>query len=307
MSSSNCSERRSGFALVAVLWLLVLLSMISMHISAVSRTEAELTRNLTVAAQAHHAAESGVRWAIWSLTLPPEENWLADSSMHYLELNKTEIGVALQDENGKLDLNHVTYERLVALFEAAEIDEETSTPLIDAIIDWRDADDLKRLNGAEDDDYLEAGLSYGAKDAPYESVDELKQVLGMTPEVYERIGPAFTVYVRRSGVNPLVAPRLVLLALQGVDEDTIDRYIEDRRENYENDLPPPETPPFQGKLISPSLQGVYYTIHTEAVTEQGVKAYRKVIVRRRGAAARVRFELLKSSEKKEPLFFGVEH
>lgn len=306
MSLRNCSSHSFGFALVAVLWLLVLLSLIALQISTVTRTEAQLARNMTLGTQARYAAESGVRWAIWSLTLPREELWLADGSLHSMDLDESRVHVALQDENGKIDLNLVTPEHLAKLFEVAEIDEEIATPVVDAILDWRDEDDLKRLNGAEDEDYLDAGYEYGARDGVFETVEELQKVLGMEDWIYERISPALTVHSLKNGINPLVAPRLVLLSLEGSDEDMVDQYISDRRLNHEDGLPPPETPPFQGKLISPTLQGVYYTIHTEADVGQGAKAFKQVIVRRRSAAANARFDLIRSSEKKEPLLEGLE-
>lgn len=306
MSLKNCSKSPHGFALIAVLWLLILLSLIAMQISSVTRSEAQLARNMTVGSQVQHAAESGVRWAIWSLTLPQEERWLADGSVQKMEFDRTDIAVSLQDENGKIDINMITPAHLAKLFEVAEVDEEIATPLVDAILDWRDEDDLKRLNGAEDEDYLDAGYEYGAKDGIFESVEELQKVLGMEPWIYNAISPALTVYSLKNGINPLVAPRLVLLSLEGADEYIVDQYIEDRRLNHEDRLPPPETPPLQGKFISPSLQGVYYTIYTEAVAGQYGKAFKQVVVRRRSAAANARFDLIKSSEKKEPLFIGLE-
>jgi general secretion pathway protein K len=47
--------------------------------------------------------------------------------------------------------------------------------LVDAILDWRDEDDLHLVNGAEDPDYKAAGLPYGAKDGPFDSLEELQQ------------------------------------------------------------------------------------------------------------------------------------
>lgn len=305
MSLRNYSNKSLGFALIAVLWLLILLSLIAMHTSSISRTEAQLSRNLTVGAQAHQAAESGIRWAIWSLTLPEEERWLADGSLHSMEFYGSTINAALQDEHGKIDLNLVSLDHLARLFEVVEVDEEVATPLIDAILDWRDEDDLKRLNGAEDEDYQAAGLAYGAKDGVFESVEELQKVLGMEPWIYERLKPALTVYSRKSGVNPIVAPRVVLLTLNGADESTVDLYIETRRYNHENGLPH-ENPPFQGNLISHTLQGVYYTIHTEANAKHGVNAYRQAIISRRGVANRGRHFVIRSGNKKEPLIEGLE-
>ena len=65
----------------------------------------------------------------------------------------------------------------------------------------RRKDDLRQLNGAEDPEYDAAGLSYGAKDDRFAVVAELRQVLGMTRDLYDLAAPFLTVYSNRSGVN----------------------------------------------------------------------------------------------------------
>lgn len=295
-----------GFALIAVLWLLVLLSLISMQLSIITRSEAQLAKNMAQGAKARYAAESGVHWAIWSLTLPKQDLWLADGSFHLMEIDGSEVTVSLQDENGKIDLNVVTPEQLGKLLQVVGVDEPTNLLLTDAILDWRDEDSLKRLNGAEDEDYLAGGYQYGAKDDYFSSVYELKKVIGMTDEIFNSIKPALTVHSRKNGINPLVAPRLVLLSLEGADESLVDQYIDDRRQNHEVGLPPPEAPGFHGKLISPNLQGVYYTIHTEALVGQDAKSFKQVVIRRRSTAANTRIELIRSSNLREPLLEGLE-
>ena len=57
-------------------------------------------------------------------------------------------------------------------------------------MDWVDPDDLSQPNGAEIAEYKAAGLSYGPKNAPFDTVSELQQVLGMTYALYEKIEPA---------------------------------------------------------------------------------------------------------------------
>jgi general secretion pathway protein K len=48
--------------------------------------------------------------------------------------------------------------------------------------------------GAEDSDYAAAGLAWGAKDAPFETVTELEQVLGMRPALFRSLAPYVTVH-----------------------------------------------------------------------------------------------------------------
>ena len=84
-----------------------------------------------------------------------------------------------------------------------------------SVQDFRDADDTPRPNGAEDGDYAGAGLPHGAKDAPFEAVEELHQVFGMTRELYAAVAGAVTVHARTRRPDAKVAPPLVIAALRG--------------------------------------------------------------------------------------------
>lgn len=304
MASVRFCKRR-GFALIAVLWLLVLLSMIALYLSAASRSDADLTRQLVNAARSAHATDAGVRWALWRLSLPREDQWLADGTIQLMEFEGAAVRVALEDENGKYDLNQITAEQLMALFDVIGVEEEKGRYLTDAILDWRDEDNLKRLNGAEDEDYLAAGLDYGARDALFEEVAEVRQVLGMDQQTYRMLAPALTVHSRKQGINAWVAPRIVLLSLPGASEAMVDDYIAARRFNHQEGLPPPPNPPLEAQLISPTLQGVYYTIHTDAKFGEDSVSGLKMLIRRRGNAPTTHFDLLTISYEKELLFSGA--
>jgi len=82
----------------------------------------------------------------------------------------------LIDEGSKLNLNTVTQEMLEQL-------PGMTADLAAAIIDWRDTDDTVTLGGAETDTYQRNRPAYRCKNGPFESVDELRLVNGMTLEV----------------------------------------------------------------------------------------------------------------------------
>jgi len=73
------------------------------------------------------------------------------------------------------------------------------------------------LEGAASGEYAADGRDYHPRGGPFQSVDELKLVLGMTPALYERLAPAVTVFSGRSKVNLTTAPKEVLMALAGQD------------------------------------------------------------------------------------------
>lgn len=262
-SRMNTSQR--GIALVSVLWVLILLTLMATSLSLNSRSQAQQSRNLTHAAQVRHAADAGVQLALLVLSQPQDRQpWLADGSPNLIQLDDIDIRVALFNESGRIDLNAAGPELLDGLLATAGLDDGLRAQLVDAIMDWRDGDDLRRLNGAEVDDYLAAGLDYAPGNAPFQAVDEVLRVLGMSPEIYRRIRHSLTIRNPRNAINPLYAPRQVLLALPGADEATVDQFIEDRRRCHEEGQPPPATNIFPRQFLSGGAPGVNYTIHTEA-------------------------------------------
>jgi general secretion pathway protein K len=208
---SRSSEK--GVALVAVLWVVALLSMMAAVFGAETRTETELARNLAENAQAEALADAGIYRAIAMLLDPDQNRWpRADGTPYRWSLAGGEVLVSIQDEAGKVDLNAAPDGLLQGLFISLGVAPDAASTLVDRIHDFTDREHIKRLNGAEDEDYRRAGVGYGAKHAPFDSVAELEQVLGMTHELFRRVEPFVTVYTGLTGINPLTASREVRAA-----------------------------------------------------------------------------------------------
>jgi general secretion pathway protein K len=62
-----------------------------------------------------------------------------------------------------------------------------------AILDWRTSGGNPRVNGAKAPEYRAAGLTYGPPGTPFQNVAELADVLGMTPNLFERLAPHLTI------------------------------------------------------------------------------------------------------------------
>lgn len=279
-----------AIALVSVLWVLMLLSLIVVNISATSRIELKRSANLVEAARVRQVTDAAVNWALWSLMQPNTANWLADGSWRLLELDEVQVQVAITDEHGKIDLNNANPLLLQGLFEAVGIEGVEAQALSDAIQDWRDTDLLKRLYGAENEEYKAAGLS-GPADRPFERLEELKQVLGMTPELYEKVRPALTLNSNHGGINPLVASRLALMALPGVSEAAAEQYIKERRRSYEQGMTPPTFTGVLPQLLTSNVPGVGYAIDTVVHKANRVVSRQRIVIRRRGGMG-TRFEIL---------------
>lgn len=83
------------------------------------------------------------------------------------------------------------------------------------LIAWRDPSDSKITGGAQARDYRAAGLAYGAKNANFDSVEELRQVMGFSLEQYRILAPNLTVHGASASPRDLtLAPPLARAALE---------------------------------------------------------------------------------------------
>lgn len=208
-----------GVVLIAALWLLVLLGVVASGLIDLARSERRIARNIVAEAEVKALAEAAVTQAILVLLDPDlQRRWPLDGTWKIANYIGRPIEVAIQDELGRIDLNTASDDLLKGLFRSAGLREIEADAAVDRVIDWRDGDDLKRLHGAEREDYVERSRPYSPRNAAFESVEELGQVLGITPELLRRIAPALTVFSRRTTIDMTTAPRAALLALPGVDE-----------------------------------------------------------------------------------------
>jgi general secretion pathway protein K len=225
------SARQRGIALVIVLWITILLATIALGMSQDSRTQTLLTRNQIAMAKARALADGAVERAMYEQLMPPspEKVWFPNGAVHSWEEDGAKLAVSLAYESGRIDMN-VAREPLLKglLTSSAGLKPEDADRLVDAIMDWRDPDDAKRLNGAEAPEYRAAGRNYVPANANFETIEELQRVLGMTPEIYAKIADLITVHSRQPGIDPASASRSVLLAIPNITPEIIDAFIQQR-------------------------------------------------------------------------------
>lgn len=265
-----------GVALVSVLWVITLLTIVAGTLSVDIKSETRLIQNLVASAQARHSAEAGIQLALLTLLRDRRTERRLDGMLHERDLGKAVVRYTITDEAGKIDLNASTTVLLHGLFKTAGLMDWERDSLVDAILDWRDTDSLVRVNGAEDDTYLAQGLPYGTKDAGFDSVDELQLVMGVSPQLYKKVSDVLTVYSRQPGINPAAAPRQVLLAIPGMNAETVENYLNLRDQHRVAGLPPPSLPLVDSQYIAD--RGEIFSVHAEARLQSGVTSHVTAIV-----------------------------
>ncbi len=194
--------------------MLALLTVMVTSYGMVTRVDARLTARQVQAGKARALAEAGVWLAVGELLKPAAGRaWRGEHSLKY---GAGQVHIQVRDEAGKVDLNTARAGLLRTLLRSAGMTGERGEAMLHAILDWRDRDDVRRRLGAEDAAYRERGLDYGAKNGPFNSIEELRLVAGMAEDIFQKLAPALTVYSHRPGINLKAAPPAAAAALAGL-------------------------------------------------------------------------------------------
>jgi general secretion pathway protein K len=297
MTSSAAGAPR-GFALVAVLLVLALLSVIGAEFAFSMRLEASMVRSFRDGIVATHLAEAAVEQAMREILTDAQQiGTLEDGVLTFfrsplqplprlprdaVKLGAGEFSYRISDEDARLNVNRANTAVLDRLLTVLGLEKRLRDTIIDSLQDWRDPNELHRANGAESEDtYLNRPVPYRAKNAALDSVAELIQIKGVTPKLMDgedgRPGLAAFVTVRgQSQVNVNTAPREVLKAL-GVSDAQFSRIEQTRR------LGPYTT--LQGLNIggvSPAT--ITFRIDAQGIVDGQVRARLTAIVQKRPGA-----------------------
>jgi general secretion pathway protein K len=250
---SEGSDTQTGIALLIVLWILTILMVVVLSFSYLIKTEMLATLSFKGGMERKLLAEGGVERGIMELfyrnvyknqtvELEGREVWRVDGTSHTGQVGDGFYTTRIIDESGKVDINTVSEVLLKNLVVNAGIQAEEADVVVDSIMDWKDPDDLHRLHGAESDYYMSLANPYEAKNARFDSLEELLLVKGVTPEILygsnEKKGIInfLTVHSKRNTVNVNAAPKEVLLAVPGITPELADAIISYREGKEIQDL-----------------------------------------------------------------------
>jgi hypothetical protein len=264
-------RRQSGAALLMVLWTFAVISVLAGEFARAMREEAQSTLNYKNETIAHYAAIAGFNEAVLAIVAHNGKVDAAESDAtgeHELDDQKKEDkgkatarrlllgrgdwvdgtfdGQAYQvrvfDETGKISLNAEALDEtnLPIILQNLGIDEDTANVVSDSILDWRDDNDAHRTNGAEDDYYESLDRPYPAKDGPFDAVEELLLVRGVTREMFygdaefPGLREVFTTVHSSSRLNVTAVSPAVEIALCG------ERLLDEEQQKEDDPFGPAE-------------------------------------------------------------------
>ena len=262
-------KSQNGIALVLVLWVLLLLTIITGSFSLMARMDRLEAHALLSGTQARLSAEAAINLAVLALRDPEDETrMIADGRLYQQELDGILIEVSATDERGKLDINATDELTMINMFSGHGVELADAELLAAAVMDWRDEDELERVNGAEEDAYFAAGLGVGPANRPFMMTEELLQVIGMSYELYRKMEPGITVFSRAGQPDPAFAPVEALMALPDITREEAQNFVAERNALMPGESLGAELP--SGVVVMEQGRGVTYSIQARATMPNGV-------------------------------------
>ena len=223
-----------GSVLVMVLWVLALLTMIVAYYASQVKIMRNAAQYVFATTQGREAAMSILRLVATHFQEAPLEASGGDEAQsdgaitiypnkrYITNLAGMEISFSVENEAGKIDLNRVDEGLLrdFLRYLLGEVDPIKADTIVDGILDWKDGDKLARINGAEDNVYMEKVPPYHTANRPFKTISELRLINGVTDRIF--FGPLegpnvpegwkgglldlFTIYNGTNSVNTDYAP-----------------------------------------------------------------------------------------------------
>lgn len=223
LKASKRSEH--GYALILVLWSLTLLSLIAAMLISQNRIASRLEANAWHRLQAEVAADAATVRGVLMLYDPETHRAgaLYGAAIPF-QFEGADVEIAIQDEFGKIDLNAASGDLLRALLVAAAYSPAGADVTANRIVEWRNANG-RRPKDVIEQEYRQAGLAYAPRGLPFQSKDELKLVLGVTSEGFEKLVPAITVFSQSGAIDPSKASEIVLRAAPSLSAAAVNNIL----------------------------------------------------------------------------------
>ncbi len=243
---------QKGSILIFSLWIVALLTVFVVQIGMRIRQRVTVLSRIETTASLRHVAASGVKKALSTLKLDFEKNNQVYTAYgkHFRHNNDSKFsnivlptgtarvfyksseglsgGSAMRfgfvDEERKLNINTAEHSEIQRLIESVtEADVDKATDIANAIVSWREIGDVELIGFYSDDYYAQLPYPYEPRKIPFELIDELRLLRGVTEDIFQALFPYVTVYGNgKVNINTVSVP--VLRAL-GLDDAVIDKLV----------------------------------------------------------------------------------
>jgi len=227
-TNTQPANNQNGFVLVAVLWIVVVISLLVMTFTTSVRTGLAVTRTEHAMAQVHAIADAGIELAIAHLQPTDPARWQPDGRTYRMRFAGARLKLQIHDANGRLDINYAGDEQLLIVLQRATGSIGLGRALHAFIMAQR-----KLVSRSAKQPANKPGTPSPREQTrplAFHDLGKLLEVPGMSVAILARLRRILTVYSSGKGINVKTAPAELLRLLPGVTEQQVARLVELRRQ-----------------------------------------------------------------------------
>lgn len=245
---------QKGIALLIVLMVTTVMTVLILDLHQSVRINFYIASNLADGVKASYLVRSGVQVAAGALLSDRQDNsvdslhedwydFLGKLGMPGMPVGDGTVIMEINDEAGRFNLNAMVGKRgnqrkqMVDIFRKLLEGEELDPDLANAVVDWIDADEETLDEGGAEDQVYGYEAMDGAvvsKNSPFDSLQEVRLVAGITDEVWQKLEPLVTIYgtvqMNLNTAEKKVMKAVLLMADEKADTSIIDKIVEWREQ-----------------------------------------------------------------------------
>jgi general secretion pathway protein K len=287
---------QGGVALITALLVVSLATVIAVAMATRQHIDVRLTGNLIHGEQAYAYALGAEAWAQVILRRDStqsdhdslDEDWA--TALPPLPVEGGQVSGRIEDLQGRFNLNNLAIkddknsDADVAYFRRLLEILKLDPALMDALLDWMDADiNVRFPNGAEDENYLLSPIPYRAANRMLVDPSELRLVKGFDADAVRLLEPYVTALPQRTRINVNTASPVVLLALnKDFTQSDVEAMIAGRGEKgYATVQAFMGQDALAGRKLDESIdvKSNYFLVHTDVIVGQAQTHLQSLLVR----------------------------
>lgn len=236
--------RQRGAALITAMLVVAIASVAAVEMASRQQYDIRRAANVFESSQAYLFALGVEGWAVEALrrdaadsqTDHTGEDWAAE--LPAIAVEGAMVAGRVEDMQGRFNINNLINDlgehsvENIARFKRLLLSLELDDEVVMAVVDWLDADEeISFPAGAEDNEYLGADVPHRTGNTAMVSVSELRQIQGMTNEMYQALIDHVSTLPRQTDINVNTATANVLVALvDGLSLTEAEQIISERED-----------------------------------------------------------------------------
>lgn len=261
-----------------VLSILAVIIVLAGNFSLAVRRDSEVVNAIVDGVQLGYSADSGIQYALYAIKDSDKERaWETDGRPYQVTIDGIPVTVRILSEAGKFDINKSSEAMFTELFTNVGLEESDAERLARDVKYWVSGkQSVDIVDVYNDDDYEADGRQIPAHRA-FLSIEEIGQVMGMTPAIYSRIKPLITIYGSQK-IDAMSASTELMMAM-GLTAEEAAAVVAARQAFYDSeDIEIDKSVLKQSEYFTISQRATYYRILAQAkIGEQ--KSTRYAVIR----------------------------